>query len=220
MRSPFRKRRFDSAASLGVLTIRTGAGLGLYVARIPFPPSRARGLGASSPSRTAQAIATAEGFGPSGNIPTIANNPGDLELGNIGYGTTGAAGGQQITNFPTADAGWAALENQITMMATGSSSAGYTPSMSIAQVGQLYSGGSSAWANNVASALGVDPSTNFASVVTGSAPATSPSTAGASTVPDLSSILSSDGTSTDNTGLYAAAGIGVGALVLAVWALS
>ena len=176
-------------------------------------------MGASSPSAVAQAIATAEGYGPSNNVPTIANNPGDLELGNIGYGTTAASGGQQITNFPTADAGWAALENQITKMATGGSSAGYTPSMSIAQVGQLYSGGSSAWANNVASSLGVDPSTNFASVVSGSAPATSPATAGANMVTDLSSILSADGTSTDNTSLYAA-GIGIGALVLAVWALS
>jgi hypothetical protein len=132
-----------------------------------------RGIGGLS--RMGQAISTAEGFGPSGNVPTIANNPGDLELGDIGYGVTQAAGGQQITNFPTLEAGEAALENQINLIATGTSKAGYTPSMSIAQVGQLYSGGSSAWANNVAAALGVSPDTNFASLIDGALASTSAS---------------------------------------------
>ena len=169
MHSPFHRRKHDSAA----LVLAPGLGMQAF----GFPR---RGLGMSA---VASAIAQAEGFGQPGAIPTIANNPGDLELGNIGSGVTIAAGGQQITNFPTLEAGEAALENQVNLIATGTSKAGYSPSMSIAQVGQLYSGGSSNWANNVAAALGVDPSTNFASVVSGSpTPTISDSTAGAEPV--------------------------------------
>ena len=139
-------------------------------------------------SAGAAAIAQAEGFGQPGAVPTIANNPGDLELGNIGYGVTKAAAGQQITNFPTLQAGQAALENQINLITTGQSTAGYNPSMSIAQVGQLYSGGSSNWANNVATALGVTPGANFAAAVGGAGGSATP------TGPATSSNLSTDST--------------------------
>ena len=76
--------------------------------------------------------------------------------------TITAAGGQQITVFPTAEAGWAALEHQIDLIVSGQSKAGYTPDMSIAEVGQIYSGGSSNWAANVASVLGTTPEASFA----------------------------------------------------------
>src|SRR5689334_21454478 len=33
-----------------------------------------------------RAVAVAEGYGPPNNVPTLANNPGDLGLGDIGYG--------------------------------------------------------------------------------------------------------------------------------------
>jgi hypothetical protein len=148
----FPRWRFDSAADL----LRPGFGLRGF----------RRGLSAA-PSALATAISKAEGYGVPGTVPTVANNPGDLELGDIGYGVTVAAGGEKITNFPDAASGYAALESQINKIATGTSSAGYQPGWSISQVGNLYSGGSSAWASNVASTLGVSPDTPFASVATG-----------------------------------------------------
>ena len=150
MRSPFRRRKFDAAYRVLAAGMAGLCGFAGY----------SRGLGALSP--LGQAIAGAEGYGQPGAVPTVANNPGDLELGEISVAEwTPAANGNEISNFPTADAGAAALENQINLIATGQSTAGYTPSMSIAQVGQLYSGGSSNWANNVAKALGVSPSATF-----------------------------------------------------------
>lgn len=179
--------------------------MGLYIRR---------GMGQS---QLAQAIAAAEGYGQPGAVPTIANNPGDLELGDIGGSVTQAAQGQQITNFPSADAGWAALENQINLIANGESTAGYTPAMSIAQVGQIYSGGSSNWANNVANYLGVSPDTNFASMAGGSA-AGAPVQSASVSVPD-----SSDG-STDLASLTGTTGISpwiiAGAAALAVAGLA
>ena len=122
------------------------------------------GLITGAPSELASAIAQAEGYGPSTNIATLANNPGNLVIGDIGYGTITAAGGIRITKFATAAAGWAALQNQIDLIASGSSSLYPNgDSMSIAQVGAIYSGDSSGtWAKNVASILGVDPSSSFA----------------------------------------------------------
>lgn len=99
-------RKHDSWEALQAVARRRGA-LGSVIA--------------GAPSALASAIASAEGFGPTNNIPTIANNPGDLELGNIGYGTTAAAGGNAITNFGTLADGWAALQNQINLIASGQS---------------------------------------------------------------------------------------------------
>jgi hypothetical protein len=198
MRSPFRRRRFDSAASL-----IGRAGMGFYARR---------GLGGLSP--LGQAIATAEGANP------VTNNPGNLELGNIGSGTWQAAGGQQITIFPTLDAGQAALENQINKIASGSSTAGYNPSMSIAQVGAIYSGSSNGnWANNVAAALGVTPDTNFASLASGGAsiPASALSTPDDSS--DLSSMDSLLGGSSASVSPWIIGGLAVAVLGVA-WAAS
>lgn len=63
------------------------------------------------PSDLAIAIAEAEGFGLDNAIPTLAHNPGDLVLGDVGYGVRGAA---KITNFPDDATGWAALEDELT----------------------------------------------------------------------------------------------------------
>jgi hypothetical protein len=111
------------------------------------------------PSGLAQAIANAEGYGVPGAIPTAANNPGDLVLGDIGYGTMGAG----ITVFGSSSDGWSALENQLQLISNGQSR-NYSPGMSIAQIGQVWAGGDGNWAINVASSLGVSTSTAFASV--------------------------------------------------------
>jgi len=98
----------------------------------------------------AQAIATAEGFFVAGALPARANNPGNLKMGNVGLGTIGGK-----TVYPSAEAGWGALHRQVSLMLTGQS-AYYKPSMTIAQVAAIYTGGdnAAAWARIVAARLG------------------------------------------------------------------
>lgn len=96
----------------------------------------------------ANAIATAEGFFVSGTIPQVQNNPGDIETGGV------------INTYPTAADGWNALYAQVQVMLYGGS-AYYNPSMTIAEVGQIYANGDSNWANNVAASLGVTTDTTL-----------------------------------------------------------
>lgn len=89
----------------------------------------------------AQAIAQQEGFGPSGNLATICNNPGDLTRGD--YGDTGvyrtAAGGIQIIVYASPNDGWAALYQKL--FASGSAPHGaYSPLMSILSFVETYTG--------------------------------------------------------------------------------
>ena len=113
------------------------------------------------PSNLAQAFAYAEGFGvSSSNIPTSRNNPGDLTSGGV------------INTYDSPDTGWAALESQIGKMVNGTSSV-YSPDMSLTQVGNLYSNGDPNWAKNVASYLGVSPSTTIADAANGTSTSSS-----------------------------------------------
>jgi hypothetical protein len=122
-------------------------------------------------SQLSSAIANAEGYGVSGAIPTLANNPGNLTLGDIGGGTLG----QNITVYPDSTAGWNGLNNQLQMIMNGQSRI-YNPNMSLQQMGTLWAGGgtgSQNWVNNVANYLGVDPNSTIGSILLGN-----PSTAG------------------------------------------
>jgi hypothetical protein len=105
-------------------------------------------------------ISQTEGYGVPNAIPTVANNPGDLENGDIGYGTLTTSDGGQVTVYNTLADGQAALNNQLTMMQNGTS-AYYNPSEPISQANQTYSGSATAWAN----ALGIDPSTPLGQVL-------------------------------------------------------
>jgi hypothetical protein len=105
-----------------------------------------------------QAIGRAEGFGIPGKIPTLANNRGDLVLGDIGHGTLGS---QKITVFATVEDGDAALAHEISLWINGASKY-YNSSMSWAQIGAIYAGPGTPWAANVAAALGVDPNSTLA----------------------------------------------------------
>jgi hypothetical protein len=120
------------------------------------------------------AIAKAEGYGPAGNIPTLANNPGDLVAGPYAsaHGATGAitaANGQQIATFPDPATGFAAEDALIANNYSGGS---------ITDLASSWLSGSSqqdqsSWANNVAGALGVPASTPVASL-SGAAPSGAP----------------------------------------------
>jgi hypothetical protein len=106
-------------------------------------------------------IAQTEGYGVPNAIPTVANNPGDLENGDVGYGTMTTANGGQVTIYPSLSSGVTALENQVSLMLNGGSSV-YSPNMTVAQANSTYTGGatSTSWANS----LGVDPNTLLGSL--------------------------------------------------------
>lgn len=106
------------------------------------------------------AIAKAEGFGIPGNIPTLANNPGDLIAGPFAtaHGATGAIpaqSGQMIATFPDVATGTAATDALISSKYAGGT---------VADLSQGWLAGSDPtiqanWANTVASAIGGTPST-------------------------------------------------------------
>jgi hypothetical protein len=120
------------------------------------------------------AIATAEGYGPAGNVATRGNNPGDLHNGDVGNGF--ATTSEPVTQYSTIQDGTNALNHQISIIANGTSSTynaiakadglSDASQLTIAQVGAAYSA-TPGWANNVAAALGVSPDTKFSDVVNG-----------------------------------------------------
>lgn len=91
-----------------------------------------------------------------------ANNPINLEMGDIGYGTVTAAGGQELTIFPSLQAGYQAATNMVQSDVSGNSSI-YSPNMSLQQYMQTFTGGSATAGNTVASILGVPSSTPISS---------------------------------------------------------
>jgi hypothetical protein len=111
-----------------------------------------------------QAIARAEGYGKPGAIPTVRNNPGDLE----------SIDGQ-IKVFMTPDEGWNALRHQVDLMATGQSRI-YQPDMTWVEIASHYDGETQPdpftgqplymqWAQNVAQILGVNVNSTLADYV-------------------------------------------------------
>jgi hypothetical protein len=106
-------------------------------------------------NRIARAIARAEGYFVSGSLPNRLNNPGSLKDPNTG----------QLRAFSTVEEGWAALKQQVARMLEGTS-AFYKPSMTIAQIAAIYTGGDKpdAWARIVAGELGVSPDTPIGDV--------------------------------------------------------
>jgi hypothetical protein len=110
----------------------------------------------------AQAVAHAEGFGVPNGIPTRANNPGDLAVGDLGNGVLGTS---KVTVFSTVTEGWNRLFAIIHGWLTGSSQV-YFLGDSIREVARKYVNGPSAnedinslaWANNIVTVIGGDVS--------------------------------------------------------------
>ena len=111
-------------------------------------------------NRIAVAIAHAEGYYEQGSIAQRANNPGDLELGDIGYGTL-----EGKTIFLNAILGWQQLYKQVERMLSGKDDL-YPATMTLAEAGLKYSGGDPNWSKNVAAALGVAESITLADLDT------------------------------------------------------
>lgn len=124
-----------------VLARRVGAASDIPIrgdVGIPIYPKNVMALAA--------AIATAEGYGRPGVIPTVRNNPGDL------VDASGA-----IQTFATIAEGWRALYAQCSLMLYGGSQH-YRPTQTIREVAQIYTATErDAWAVNVASYLGLTP---------------------------------------------------------------
>lgn len=101
----------------------------------------------------AQGIAKAEGFGPLENFPTRVHNPGDLELGDRGFGVQSGK-----TVYPDDATGWEALYNECELMLGGGSHV-YSVAMTFLQVAQKYTGGDNpaAWASIVSGVCGMQP---------------------------------------------------------------
>jgi len=108
------------------------------------------------------AIATAEGWGIPGSIPTVANNPGDLTGDDAGYFTTaGVMNKEGVVKFVDVDDGWSALHWKCYRILSGKSKV-YPPEMTIEEMGMKYSGGNPNWAVNVARELGLSVTTTIA----------------------------------------------------------
>lgn len=104
-----------------------------------------------------------------------ANNPLNLEMGDVGYGTVNAAQGQKLTVFATLQDGWNAALNMLNKDLSGNSTV-YQPTMTLQQYMQKFTGSNSANAGNtVASVMGVSPNmplTAFGMAGTNPAPVT------------------------------------------------
>ncbi len=100
----------------------------------------------------ARAIARQEGFNIAGSIPQRANNPGNLKNG------VPHLPGTSITQYSSADQGWAALHRQLYLILTGGSNY-YTLDMSIEDMARVWTATEQGpWARNVAQFLGVPTS--------------------------------------------------------------
>jgi hypothetical protein len=106
------------------------------------------------------AISIAEGFGIVGAIPTLANNPGDLELGDIGFGTLGYG----ITIYESFADGCRALYHELDLILTNNSSY-YSTSMTFTQLARTWTGNDNAieWADTVCGILKIFPDTTIQS---------------------------------------------------------
>jgi len=114
----------------------------------------------------AHAIAKAEGFGVPGALPTRINNPGDMELGDRGWGTEAAK-----TIYPKADwnadfsdktDGCSALRRECFAILTGASHS-FDLSYSFAQLAQEWTGNDHEgdWCNTVTQALALSSETTL-----------------------------------------------------------
>lgn len=117
----------------------------------------------------ATAIARAEGYFVTGSVPDRANNPGDLKSPTFTFAgeREGQVLGEGIAVFESADAGWNALYRQLFLIVTGQSSV-YNLDMTIAQMAERWTGSATeaaAWANNVATQMGVSTQTRLVDVL-------------------------------------------------------
>lgn len=112
--------------------------------------------------RLAKAIAKAEGFNVEGSLPNRTHNPGDMELGDRGWGTEAAKTIYEKADWDAdlADKndGCSALRRECLAILSGASHT-FETSWSILQLAQEWTGGDNvhAWASIVCEELGILP---------------------------------------------------------------
>jgi hypothetical protein len=138
-------------------------------------PWGARGLGVTNVTPTpamqqlAQAIQTQEGYYP-GSIAYTDNNPGNLMYAGQPGATQGPGG---FAVFDTYADGQQALYNQLNLYATGACASCNGQPLTLAQMTAIYapagSGGNdpTAYANNLASSLGVSTTDSLSDIING-----------------------------------------------------
>jgi hypothetical protein len=120
----------------------------------------------------ADAIAIAEGFFVEGSLPARTFNPGDMKLGDRGWGEVD---GKTVYAKADSDApiddhtdGWSALRRQCTAMLTGASSM-YSVNNTFIEAAITWTGGDNPgpWCKIVCAKLNVDPTMTLAEWVKG-----------------------------------------------------
>lgn len=113
----------------------------------------------TKPSDLAVAIARCEGFFVPHSLPNRCNNPGDLEVGNVGFGIC-----EGKTIFRSDVDGWAALERELDLIRSGQSRY-YTPGMTISAFATIYSGGDLHYGQMLAEILNTTPDAQLSTVL-------------------------------------------------------
>lgn len=123
--------------------------------------ARAQAVDSDKVHSLAVAIAKAEGFGVKGTVPTRYHNPGDIRSRSM-HAYKGQVGlnHQGYVIFKNDKAGFAALETNLMLMASGESKF-YGPNMTIAKVAKVYATGWRLWSKNVCKTLGVPSNTTL-----------------------------------------------------------
>ena len=141
-----------------MLAILIGAGVLLFFAYEVYGAKLMTQPTTDFTSALANAIAKAEGTSPS------ANNPGSLTAGDVpSESIIGEFNSAGVVLIDTIENGWNYLNAKLRNILSGNSSV-YSPSMTISEFAQKYTGGDNAegWANTVSSQLGVTPDTTLA----------------------------------------------------------
>jgi hypothetical protein len=167
----------------------------------------------------AQAIQTQEGYFP-GSVSYTDNNPGNL----IYAGQPGAtAGPNGFAVFDSYQDGLNALYNQLGLYAAGTCGACGGQPLTISQMTAIYapagqgSNDPNAYADNLASALGVTPDTLLSDAIagTGSSSDDTDTNTDLSSLGDLTGSVTIAGVEIPTLGLYAGLAVVLGALWLA-----
>lgn len=177
----------------------------------------------------ATVLAHLEGNGTT-DINGRSNNALNVELGDIGYGTITAAGGNKITVFPDATTGFATgtAHLQSALASAGTGTGPYANVTTLGQFLQVWNGGNAHDAATAATAIGLSPSTPISQVqqqlLGGGAPATAMAIAMGSGIDDnsgsgdgsgLFTLVDSGSSGSDDTAIV----IAVGAGLLLLWLL-
>lgn len=107
----------------------------------------------------AVAVARCEGFYVANSIPARCHNPGDLELGDQGYGMM-----YQKTIFNTDADGWNALEREFDMIASGESKY-YSVDTTLEDFAAIWSGNDPNYARMLAEILHVPGETRLGDIL-------------------------------------------------------